>query len=74
MSAYAFRLILSASQKENLSISMRLRFMVLHSKKGEGGKRLDYLRCFLKEIGLLFLKPVEPNQTQKAGTSPLGKS
>lgn len=43
-------------------------------KRGEGGKRLDYVRCFLKEIGLLFLKPVEPNQTQIAGTSPLGES
>lgn len=53
---------------------MRLQFMVLHSKNGEGGKRLDYLHCFLKEIGLLFLKPVEPSQAQIAGTSPLGKS
>ena len=65
------RLILSSSQKENLSLSMRLWFMVLHSKT-EGGRK--NVGCFLKEIGLLFLKPVEPNQTQKAGTSPLGKS
>lgn len=43
-------------------------------KRKEGGKRLDYLGCFLQEIGLLFLKPAEPNQTQIAGTSPLGES
>lgn len=47
-------LALRAACVFKLSISMRLRFMVLQSKRRrEGKKRLEYQHGFLKEIGLL---------------------
>ncbi len=55
-SACVFRLILSPSQKENPSISMRLWFMVLHSKKGGGRKKTRLSTLFPKRNRLTFLK------------------